>query len=479
MTLTHIFLIFLASRLFFIVNLPPFTDESLYIRWGLLAIDNPAYRWASLTYLERQPLMFWLFGYGAKMLGNALVGARLITLILSIPTFFAFWGLSKTMLNNTQSKAALMIFSMTPLFILLQSLALMDGAILSLSILLFFMVIRYKITQSIWSLVLAGVLLGILMWIKTTSLFVVGLYGISIFIISWKQKQSIILGAWRTLVPFLVMGIVLMPLISRPESQSLLNESGHFALTPGEILGLPFMLWAQNGLILLVGFAIYFTPVGLLLIPAGFRHIHRNNRMLLLLWIMVPIGISLITGKLFRFRYFACSLPLVIPFIAAAFQKTWLKTVTLISFGVFSVILIVFPRIFFGLFPAHIPKLMEREYAYGWTAGYGVRDAIQYIDEHIIKNANITVLAVPDSSGNPSDYIVANYFYHPTVRTTIVTTTNEKDFLATKPVTDKAAVYLVARQSLITPEIQRYLKQVMTFQPSAQEEHTGIYKIVF
>src|SRR5258705_11681463 len=106
---------FIGLRLVFIFTFPPFTDESLYIRWGQLMVNRPDMHWASIGYLSRQPLGFWLFGIGAILFNNPL-GARFIVLLVNIPILFTTYFITKRVASEKTALFAASILKLSPLF---------------------------------------------------------------------------------------------------------------------------------------------------------------------------------------------------------------------------------------------------------------------------------------------------------------------------------------------------------------------------
>ncbi len=474
-----LFILFCVTRLILILNLPPFTDESMFIRWGLLMIDNPQFRWASIQYISRQPLAFWLFGIGARFVGNPLIGARFVTLVFSIPSFFAVYKITQRIASSRQAMVSLAVFSLCPIFILLQSLALMDGIILSVGVIILLLIIEWCRKPSWVFLAMLGVLEGLLLWIKSTAVIIVILTTVSILYSSIRQKQRLPTACLRAAFPFVMACIILIPLLIRPDIGFILGEPSDFTQTPAELFRFPILTWAQFVTILAIGLIIYLSPPVVLCAAMGWKHIKKGYRAILSLWLVVPIAITVVTGTFFRFRYFAFALPALLPWVNIATLPRVPRTASWIILAALAGLLIIHPRTFFAIFPYRFPKLLEREYAYDWTAGFGTRDAVNYINDHLTQTQSTIYVAVPDVPGNPTDFILATYFYHPTVRATLATTTNESDFRKLEPLTKQGPTYLVTRSGLANDDIQQFLKPVIIFQKTANEEAAAIFKVAF
>ena len=460
-----LFIAFILLRLIFIIAFPPFTDESLYIRWGQLMVDNPTYHWESIQRFSRQPLAFWLFGLGAILLKNPIIGARLVMLLANIPTFFIILHLTKRMFGERTSLIAAAILALSPLFILTQTLAIMDGFLFTISAVMLFLITSDWKRPVPYQLIGIGICIGVSLWIKTTGLFLLAL-AITGIIVKAK-RQSFIQIIIMSLIPLLIV----LPLILRPDFMQLFSEPGSFMLTRTEILHFPISIWTSNTISTIFGLLIY-IPL-LFTLPM----MRKRSNTTLLLWFLIPTIAIILLGNNFRIRYFVLGTIALIPLLAAGIShlfelrnSTRFQIIFWVIYTAYSIYFISATPSFFSLFPKGSG---ERDYALSWPSGYGIPDMINWIDSHASNASQPMIIAVFDSPGNPSDYLLAQYYFSHKVRILFA------DFEKLKPVALQIPVYLATRSTLITPDIKSYLDPIKLFHKPATDETVGIYRVTF
>jgi 4-amino-4-deoxy-L-arabinose transferase-like glycosyltransferase len=474
--LAGMFAAFLAVRIYFICTFPPFTDESLYIRWGMLMIDKPGFTWASIEHISRQPLAFWLFGFGATIFKNPIIGARLMTLFCNIPTFFFLYSAVKRLQSGNAAFIAIGILTFAPLFILTQTLAIMDGLLFSLATSVLWILYVNSDKYSIIHTAAIAILLACSLWIKTTALFTAILACISVSFILIRNnsgvKNMVIHG-----ILFLVTPVIfLLPLFARSDFQMIFREPQSFLFSVSQISQLPDM-WISNSISTLYAFALYLGPF--LLLALLFAKPTEKKRMYVFafVWILLPILSLILVANNFRFRYAALGTICIIPFISIGIQKikdSKVSAIFWIGVMAYGILFISNPVGIFRLFPEISG---ERDYAISWPSGYGIPELINWIDSEV-KGEEILV-AVADSPGNPSDYLLANYYFSPNVQITFVTVNSPAEFRKIEPLTRKIPVYLATRASLITKEIAPYVKEIIRFDKPLHLDAIVFYRISF
>ncbi len=483
--LPSLFFLFLFIRVIFLLTFPPFTDESHYIRWGQLMIDNPSFRWASIAYVHRQPLTFWLFGISAIITHSPLIGARLITLLFSIPTFFMVYTWLKDLSDEETAWIGLVLLIFSPVYILFQSLALMDGFLFAIALAITWLLWKYWKHADAWKVVAIGILTGLGIWIKTNILIMLAVTTGYLFVLQFTHRKKSFLSYLLPFVPLAITTTFALPLIVRPDFSFLVREPDTFTFAIPELLHMPLLTWMNNGIAVVYTLLIYLTPVPIVILLLGMRKLQKKNALFLFAWCIVTIGIVLILLRSFRTRYILFALPPTIPLMALAARKiifpfkTNIVMIILIGSVVFGCgLLVLSPPSFFSLFPKNSPVQPERDYAFGWPAGYGIPQAIQFID-HSRNPTTILSLAVVDSPGNPSDYVLAYYYFNPGVRILFVTTSSLAEFRKIEPASRQIPIYLITRDSLIPKDIHPYLQLVKRFSEPNNEDAISISKIQF
>ncbi len=464
-----LFCLFLFLRLVFLFRYPPFSDEAIYVRWGRLMVQHPAFRWASLHYVSRQPLAFWLFGLGAQVFGTPFTGARLAALFVNTVSFFFFADWVKRFANEKVTTITLFLLATCPIFIFFQPLALMDGLLITTMVILLWSLARKN-------LVITAVALALSLWIKSTG-FIMLLAAAGT--IAYTDRKRPLTALWHLGLCMGLAIILLLPLLVRPERTFLFAESHIFTYSIVELLQLPVTVWMRNIGITVFALLIYITP----LYPAALffsrTQLSRRNFFFLLTWVAITAGIIILMGKLFTTRYIAVSLVPLLPLIASGTyqlleKKRILGVLSLLLPVILSGVLILNARWFFFLFPDHTPLTQERNYAYFWTSGYAAADAATYIRASLGRGTPI-ILAVADSPGSPSDYVLAT-FYSDRSRSVIFLNSpedlkNQAALIRTYP------TYYIARHDTLPLFLMPYLTEVKKFPTPDGNDFVGIYTV--
>jgi 4-amino-4-deoxy-L-arabinose transferase-like glycosyltransferase len=471
-----LFLLYLLLRLVFLFTFPPFTDESLYARWGMLSVYIPKLHWASLQYVNRQPLAMWLFGIGGFVFGHPLYGSRLAVFLANIPVFFLLWGITEKLFSRRVAVISSFLLAVSPLFILFQTLAMMDGLLFVLAVAVLWLITRDWIGTIPLPDIGIGVLIAVGLWIKSTAfhLFPLALTGLV-----WKRTTGYIPAsrmAIRILSWIIIPAVLLIPLVIHPNFRYVAGEPGYFLKIPDAATILGNISGA------FISLALYFGPATVLMLPLIlFRKMNRTY-LFLAAWFIIPFLFSAAVAKHISVRYIIIGAP-VIPILLAAgldalisqdFRRplAWIIGIVLLCYGVFFT---AKPEVFFRMFPV---STGEQQYAIGWTSGYGIREAVTWINARA-SNERPMILAVADTPGNPGDYILTYYYFHRNVGTIIATLTSETEIRKLEPVTKKAPVYLVTRTSILNPAVTPFLTEVALFPKPYNEDAVGIYSVSF
>jgi hypothetical protein len=252
--------------------------------------------------------------------------------------------------------------------------------------------------------------------------------------------------------------------------------------TAKELFQFPVAVWFRNFLVTPVVLLLYLNPLIIFLAyPIRFPKL-KDRTVLFMIWLFIPIAITIFIGKNILARYYIIGmigiLPLLAVMTAIFFNRVKWKFAPVVAFCLFSIwglFFIVNPAGYFHLFPNAVH---EQNYAISWTSGYGIPELVSWIDTHV-PHDKILLLAVADSPGNPSDYLLTYYYFKPYVRIIFATMTNIHDFRKLEPITEKGSLYLATRLSLITPETQPYLTPIIIFNKPYNEDAIGLYQISF
>lgn len=482
-----IFLLYLVLRLFFIFNFPPYVDESSYLYVSQLMLSSPDLSFLSVSLWGKQPLPFWLMSIGASVFqNNPLAGSRLVILLISLPSFFILYRLIKNLKNESAAIIGILIYSLAPFFIISHSLAIIDGILLPLSIIVLYIIFRLWKKFNFRLLVILGIILGISFWVKSTSLFLIAFAFFSLIYISRDTgvKPSKIFT--RVSVILLIIGAIGMPLITHPAYPVIWSENTRFAFTMAELISLPFNAWGSNFLHFILSGLIYFTPLVVLTFNNMPGKVKDKKYRFLIIWFLVSVFLIALTGRHNIFRYYSFGLaPLLIIWAISlsgfiAKYKTFKPVAYLFIMPVAlaSLLLIFNPPVFFGFFPKNSVLASERDYAYSWPAGFGVREMLSFILDST-KGSQIILIQPYNGANNIHYYILGNRQYENAIKVIQLDVSPEDGFKQLEPLAKNTPLYHVSNNLVIPEAIKKNLKLIKSIPKPGDGDFIGLYEVVF
>src|SRR3989339_82367 len=131
---------FLVTRLSNLTKIPIFTDEAIYIRWGQIALQDPAHRFISLED-GKQPMFVWLMLPALKWISDPLLAGRLVSVISGTLTLAGLIVLSWKLFGEKIGWMSGFIYIISPFFLLYDRLALYDSLTTALMVWALFLTI--------------------------------------------------------------------------------------------------------------------------------------------------------------------------------------------------------------------------------------------------------------------------------------------------------------------------------------------------
>lgn len=482
-----LFLLFILLRLIFIFNFPPFCDESIHVNTAQVMMSYPDMQWLSISVQTKPPLIFWFFGIGSFLFRDPIIGARLIALLLSVPSFFILFYWVKGMVNEKTAKIALLILTLCPLFILFQSTVLMEGLIITVTLAIFWLLFLIKEKEDWQKFIILGILFGVTFWIKLSALLATFLAYILLICIIFNKKISLKRKIVLLFIPMIIFLLFVLFLAIRPDFRYLFSEYNRYTVSGNDLTAFSTNLWMNNFFYIFLTLLIYLAPTTLFGIIFAVKKINNKLLFLLLLGSILLLLSAIFTIKVMRVRYF---LPGIIPLVpvfaigANEIIQKWKKyqiNVSILFFTplvILSLILVISPTTFFSFFPKDSIVKSERDYAFSWPSGYGMKEAINFIEKNKLYNSQM-LLIVPSASGNPGDYFSAYYRFDPLVKVVMSPVSSKEDFENINKAFKPAPLYLLTRGSFITKEIEPFIRKIMIFNKPNNEDFLGLYEIHF
>ncbi len=440
--------LFLVTRLLYLTNLPIFTDEAIYIRWAQIALQDPNWRFISLSD-GKQPLFIWVAVILLKFIHDPLLAGRLVSVISGFGSLIAIWFVAFELFKKKKvAFFASLLYVCYPFATVADRMALYDSlaGCLTLIALYFSILLVRKIRLDIAYTVGFAIGMGVLN--KSTNFFGLYLLPFTIILFDFGKKN-----VKKRLIRFVLLGSVAAIVAEGMYAILRLSPLFHMVALKNALFIYPFSEWKSHPFDFFVGnltgmthwlFEYMGIALFFLVIVSFFDLKKTREKILLFLYFLLPyLALALFARILFpRFIFFmtlsllplaSYGLSLTIDFCQKKLSKTAFKGLI----GLFIVIIFTSYPLFvsfqFALDPinSRIAKPDNAQYVNHWTAGWGVRESVEYLKReaakgkiyiategtfglmpfaeeiYLIKNPNVTIKGYWPLSDNLPDDVVA------------------------------------------------------------------------
>lgn len=391
---------YIATRLTNLLALPIFSDEGIYINWARIAAHDPAWRFISLID-GKQPLQTWgtipfikLFPYDLLLAGRLFAVASGIFALAGMVTLtWYLWGRKAGYLAGA-------LYVVSPYFLFYDRIALVDSAVNAGIIWILFFSILLVRTFRLDVAILFGVVSGIGLLAKSSTLLFVALSGLALIFVpgnkvtflSLREIVKDISNKHAKYFDFLVLFAVSVSVaLSLYLTQKFFSPFFHyiaqknltFILSPSEWIAHPFGL-VPNNIRLVIEYVAWesgWIPVVLAFL--GYRILFKQDRRLaiyLALWIFIPFVMIVNFNKVIFPRYliFFPSFLTILSVYFIAHLKS--KREMMVSIVVTIVILLgISAPMLFSVRHISLPPVDRGQYIIGKTAVWGAQDLMEKV----------------------------------------------------------------------------------------------------
>lgn len=389
------------THLAFLTKLPVFADESIYIRWSQLIIDDPGQYFFFALNDGKTPLFMWLLVPFQLLPINQLWSARFLSVLIGLAQVLVMGLLTKQLGGRRKTQAlAIVLTTVLPYWYFHHRMALTDGLlVLMLSLYLCATVAFLQKSRNIKFLLAAGLSFGLALWSKVPAILiapVIMLWGF----LPKKKNMVARLPIWISLGLSLFIGLLLfISLRISPAFGQLFSRGSDFLWPWQEVL---FDGKWQETLPNIPTYLNYFTtythPLLLLLFVFSLFSKKRRKIHHLLFWSACIFALPMaVMGKVVYARYF---LPIMI-FLTVAVSlyleelfdqfithaSSWTTKMVAMVIWVMMVANIFASSglfIYYNLFaPAQTPFVASDrgQYLLDWSSGHGVLETVNFITE--------------------------------------------------------------------------------------------------
>lgn len=411
--------LFFFLRLYHLKSLPIFVDEAIYARFAQLGKYDPQLRFVSLVD-GKQPLYIWLTTVFMHVIYNPVVAGRFVSIVSGFVTLIGLFLLSFELFKNRWvSITSILLYVLYPFALVVNRMAIYEstvGMFFVWSLYIAVLLVRYI---SVGAALSMGLVLGGSILTKSSGFIHIYLLPVTLLLFPFKEKNYHKLLKWF-LFALLACGLAFLyySILFLSNKYYMIAEKDalftyHFAeLIPYHA----FEKWPGQILQLLGWVGIYLTyPVALVSFFSLLRKKYRKEKLLLLLWFIIPlVGLGLF-GRLLNPRYiFPITLSLL-PLIAVTTiefynhlkNKVYLFIIIGISFLTYSDF-----NILTNMSHAPIPQTELNQYVNGSSNGEGLREIVAYLQKESAKGP-IGIASEGAYGGLPAT-VVEIYFFHNT-----------------------------------------------------------------
>ena len=400
---------YFVLRLIFLNRLPIFTDEAIYVRWAQIALHDSSWRFISLTD-GKQPMYVWVAMVFLKFIQDPLIAGRLVSVLTGFFTMLGLFALSYELFKNrTVAFLTATLYIVYPFAQVLDRMAIYDSMVAMFYVwALYFSVLLVRKIRLDLAFIL-GFVIGGGVLTKSSNFFSIYLLPFLLILFNFKQKlvekklfKFILLAAFSAVIGYGFYQILRLS----PLYEMIAAKNATFVYPFSEWIKHPFVYVFSNLSGLTSWLLQYLTPAYIFLILIAILFINKffKEKVLLLLYFVLPFLALAVFGKLIYPRFIFLMSLMLLPLVAWSLnflfqesEKLFKKNKLLIKTvqTILLVVVIAYPlfvSVLFAVNPLKAPIADEdhNQYVNGWAAGWGVNQSVSFF-ENQAKNQKIFI----------------------------------------------------------------------------------------
>ncbi|MDO8551165.1 MAG: glycosyltransferase family 39 protein [bacterium] len=478
-----LFFLYFLTRLLNLTSLPIFNDESIHLHWGQIMVSVPGQAFYSL-FDSKPPLILWLWGYAEKLISDPLIAGRLVTILFGALTLV---GLIKTarLLKFSQRGILLagLLYILNPLTLFFDRLVLFDSPVSAVFVWVLYLSIKISIipnSQLPINIFLLGLAQGFGLWVKGNSQFFLFLpFVIPLLTAVFKKDREKAMGELKYFfISLLLAQILFLPIYLNPQYNTFSGKVTGFLLPANEIFS-P-LRWISYSQLWLWTVIVFLSPLVLLSCFLGFWRFFKADKIAALViaaFTLLPIAAEIMTIQQMLSRYYLFTL--IGFFLFSAYGLATIKKfpninvfAVLITPTIMSFFLLLNPLYTLNSLNIITPLRADlSQYISGWTSGYGVKEATDWLGEQA-KDKPVVVITRADS-GNPEDAV---FVYLGKNKNILLLQANRKPSPQELLRFRQYPIYFVSRGKQYL-DMEKELTEMKIFPKPQGEEFVGIYQL--
>ena len=403
-----IFLYFL-TRLYRLTILPVFADEAIYVRWAQVMRAEPTLRFISLQD-GKQPLFMWLVIPALKIFADPLFAGRFISVLSGLAVMLGLGALTFVIFRKVKTALlAMFLYLVVPWGLFFDRMALVDGLLSALAVWSLVFAIILGETRRLDSALILGMILGGGLLTKSPGMFfvlmapMVAIVRVELFPRSDHPLNNKVQNGLRALLLLAVSLIFAFGIYNilrlGPNFHMIKIRNKDYVWPISEILKHPLDPLIPHIKDVVHYYYSYLTlPIFTLGILGALGILKKKKKRLmgivLLTWWLAPLLVEAAIAKTFTGRYILFSLPVFLLFVAYGIENLKSQVLnfsvspqTLRLLEVFLLGLILVPPLVFDWrlwtdpAKASLPRDDYAGYLEDWTAGWGIKETVDYVKE--------------------------------------------------------------------------------------------------
>lgn len=387
---------YFAIRLPNLTYQPVFADEAIYIRWAQVMKSEPTLRFLPVSD-GKTPLFMWAMMPVFKVIADPLQAGRTLAVVSGFGTLLGVFLLGLVFFNRRIALFSAFLVAVTPFIIFFDRMALVDtmlSAFVIWSIFLALLLVKYP--RFDLAMVL-GYFLGGGLLTKTPGMFNVVTVPLAALTMSFKPARRVgrVLKLGGFFIISILIGLGIYNILRLgPGFTNLNSRNSDYVRNPMDLLNNPLDPFLPHLGDVMGWWQLFFGYPLIFFILAGvvFAILKRNRYMLTILLIaLIPTIIQMCLLRTFTARYFLFTIPPLL--LTAAFGIDAIlekyRRQHLLTAGIILVLLIwpaVFmQKLYFDIENAPLPRNERRGYLEDWTAGYGLREIANFLNNESTK----------------------------------------------------------------------------------------------
>ncbi|MCB9812913.1 MAG: glycosyltransferase family 39 protein [Pseudomonadales bacterium] len=416
-------LIYFFIHLFALTRLPVFADESIYIRWAQLIIDD----WKRYLFFSmndgKTPLFIWLLVPFQYIFKDQLFAGRFLAVLVGLIQVFVNMDVVKCLGGKKSTQLLMGIFTIVlPFWYFHHQMALMDGLLallISISYLFLVKVFNSKKSltltkntsivsavfdkSSVNNILISGFFFGLALLTKIPAiLFIPSLY-LSIFLTKDKSTKTLFIGFLKVSVCLAIGIVMFFSLKLNPTFGQLFSRGGDFLFPISDLLNGSWLYTVSNVPNYLYYFYIYLTPGIIIFALIGL--FSKKNQLIshVLFWsgllFIFPIalmGKTVYPRYLFPASFFftlsaVMGLESLLDNVFEGKSRFWKKVLIGVSTSLIlaNIFVVCANYIQFSILePNKIPFVSSdiTQYLTEWSSGHGIKDTVDLIEKETTQN---------------------------------------------------------------------------------------------